>query len=397
MVVFILQPSQEGRTNASSVVEYVHLFANDESRGILELFDPNTIGRTSVNDRPGMHPGDSSDVVLYTSQDGTIRLEVPLAGETIWLTQNQIAKLFGTTQATVSRHIKNIYADDELDRESSESLVSVTQEEKYRSIRRELKAYSLDMVLSVGYRVNSRLATHFRRWATGVLKEYAIKGFAINDERLKDGHGDYWRELLERIRDIRSSEKMLYRQVLDLYATAIDYDPKAEETKRFFAIVQNKLHYGAHGHTAAEVVWERADASKPFMGLTSFDGSEIRIKDVVVAKNYLTEDELKSLNTLVSGYFDLAEFRAQNHQSTTMSDFIELLDNLMITAGAPLLQGSGNVSHKQAKKKAETEYRKYQVETVSSVEAEYYKSLSQAEEMAKRLVDSGSSLEDSDS
>ena len=236
----------------------------------------------------------------------------------------------------------------------------------------EVLCYNLDVIISVGYRVHSIVGTRFRQWATQRLHEYIVKGFTMDDKRLKgNGGGMYWKELLDRIRDIRSSEKVLYRQVLDLYATSVDYDPKADESVRFFKIVQNKLHYAAHGHTAAEVIYERADAEKPFMGLTSFSGSNPAKKDVTIAKNYLTEDELKILNNLVSGYFDFAEIQAMRHNVMHMNDYAEQLDRLLEAQGDPVLDGAGKISHKQAVDKAIDEYRKYQVKTLSPVERDY--------------------------
>jgi hypothetical protein len=254
-----------------------------------------------------------------------------------------------------------------------------------RQVTRELPFYNLDMIISLGYRVKSSTATHFRKWATQRLKEYIIKGFTIDDERLKgNGGGNYWKELLDRIRDIRSSEKVLYRQVLDLYATSVDYNPKSDESIQFFKIVQNKLHYAAHGHTAAEVIYERADANKPFMGLTSFSGELPALKDIGVAKNYLKEDELKILNNLVSGYFDLAEINAIEHKPMYMIDYVEQLDSILTSGNRKLLEDSGNVSHDEAIKKAKAEYRKYQENTLSPVEEEYLKSVKGLEKEVKK-------------
>lgn len=246
------------------------------------------------------------------------------------------------------------------------------QKMQISSSDKPITLYSLDVIISVGYRVKSQEGVRFRQWATAVLREYVVKGFALDDERLKQSGGSYWKELLDRIRDIESSEKVLYRQVLDLYATATDYDPKAQESIKFFKIVQNKLHYGTHGHTASEVIFERADTDKPFMGLSTFSGNQVTKKDIGVAKNYLTEDELQNLNMLVSGYFDIAELRAVRHIPTTMQDFIEQLDQVLAITDSPVLNGSGKRSHKQAMVKAEEEYRKYQNKTLSPVEEEYF-------------------------
>jgi hypothetical protein len=247
--------------------------------------------------------------------------------------------------------------------------------------------YNLDMIISLGYRVKSIIATSFRRWATERLKEYMIKGFTMDDERLKgNGGGNYWKELLDRIRDIRSSEKVLYRQVLDLYATSVDYDPHSEESIRFFKIVQNKLHFAAHGHTAAEVIYERADAEKPFMGLTSFSGELPALKDIETAKNYLTENELKILNNLVSGYFDLAEINALEHKPMYMSDYVEQLDSVLSSGKRKLLTDAGKVSHDKAMKKAKEEYRKYQKITMTPVERAYLDTIKEAGESARKGV-----------
>ena len=326
----------------------------------------------------------SNDIVIYESGDGLTRIDVSLDGETVWLSLDQISQLFGRDKSTISRHLKNIYAEGELSEEATVAKNATVQTEGNRQVRREIAYYNLDAILSVGYRVNSRQATAFRQWATRVLKEYLVKGFALDDERLKgNGGGSYWRELLDRIRDIRSSEKVLYRQVLDLYATAVDYDPKADESVLFFKTVQNKLHFSAHGKTAAEVIFQRANADEPFMGLQTFKGKQVTLADVRVAKNYLDENELKRLSVLVSAYFDAAEFRAMSRIPTYMADFLEQLDAVLkATTGADVLQGAGSVSHVQAMKKAEEEYRKYQERTLAPVEIAY---LEQLQEETKAL------------
>ena len=253
-----------------------------------------------------------------------------------------------------------------------------------RQVTRELPFYNLDMIISLGYRVKSLIATQFRRWATERLKEYMIKGFTMDDERLKNlGGGNYWRELLERIRDIRSSEKVMYRQVLDLYATSVDYNPRSAESVAFFKMVQNKLHYAAHGHTAAEVIYERADADKPFMGLTTFSGDFPTAKDIGIAKNYLTEEELQVLNQMVSGYFDFAEVQAIRHRPMYMSDYVEQLDNILRATGEEVLTHAGKISHAQAMEKAKAEYKRYQAQTLSPVEEEYLKTIKQLGKTAK--------------
>ena len=325
------------------------------------------------------------EILIYQTEDGLTKLDVRMEDETVWLTQQQMAELFQTSRTNVVDHIKNIYEDGELDENSTCRKFRQVRMEGSRQVTRELPFYNLDMIISLGYRVKSSTATHFRKWATQRLKEYIIKGFTIDDERLKgNGGGNYWKELLDRIRDIRSSEKVLYRQVLDLYATSVDYNPQSEESIQFFKIVQNKLHYAAHGHTAAEVIYERADAEKPFMGLTSFSGELPALKDIGVAKNYLKEDELKILNNLVSGYFDLAEINAIEHKPMYMADYVEQLDSILSSGNRKLLVGSGKVSHDQAIKKAKEEYRKYQEITLSPVEEEYLKSIKGVEKEVKK-------------
>ncbi len=324
------------------------------------------------------------EILIYQSEDGLTNIEVKVQDETVWLTQQQMADLFQTSRTNIVEHIRHIYLEGELDENSTCRNFRQVRTEGNREVSREMPHYNLDMIISLGYRVKSKIATNFRRWATERLKEYMIKGFTMDDERLKgNGGGNYWKELLDRIRDIRSSEKVLYRQVLDLYATSVDYDPHSEESVRFFRIVQNKLHFAAHGHTAAEVIYERADAEKPFMGLTSFSGELPALKDIGVAKNYLREDELKILNNLVSGYFDLAEINAIDHKPMYMDDYVKQLDKVLSSGNRKLLLGAGSVSHKQAIDKAEAEYRKYQQVTVSPVEEAYLQSVKDAAKKAK--------------
>ena len=316
------------------------------------------------------------EIIIYQTEDGLTKINVNLQNETVWLSLDQMAELFQRDKSTISRHIKNIFIEGELVRESTVANFATVQNEGDRQVERNIEYYNLDVIISVGYRVKSFRGTQFRIWANSVLKEYITKGFAMDDERLKGNSGGvYWKELLDRIRDIRSSEKVLYRQVLDLYATSVDYDPKSETSIQFFKIVQNKLHYAAHGHTAAEVIYERADAERPFMGLTSFAGELPALKDIGIAKNYLNEDELKILNNLVSGYFDLAEISAIEHRPMYMSDYVEQLDSILVSGNRKLLKGAGTVSHDQAMKKAKEEYRKYQEITLSPVEEEYLKSI----------------------
>ena len=315
----------------------------------------------------------NGEIIIYRTEDGRTQLEVRLEDENVWLSKQQIANLFGVQRPAITKHLRNIFESGELEENSVSSILEHTASDgkNYKT-----QFYNLDAIISVGYRVNSLQATHFRRWATERLKEYLIKGFAMDDKRLKEmGGGGYWYELLNRIRDIRSSEKVLYRQVLDLYATSVDYDPKADESIRFFKIVQNKLHYAAHGHTAAEVIFERADAEKPFMGLTTLPGEQPRKEDVLIAKNYLNEKELKILNNLVSGYFDFAEIQAIKRSPMYMSDYIHHLDLILSTTGEQVLQNTGTISHEQAKQKALGEYQKYHVKTLSPVEKAYFDSI----------------------
>ena len=296
-----------------------------------------------------------------------------------------MSELFQTSRTNVVEHIKHIYEEGELDEISTCRNFRQVRKEGNREVTRQIPHYNLDMIISLGYRIKSVIATRFRQWATKRLKEYMIKGFTIDDERLKgNGGGNYWKELLDRIRDIRSSEKVLYRQVLDLYATSVDYNPHSEESVRFFKIVQNKLHYAAHCHTAAEVIYQRADAEKPFMGLTSFSGELPALKDIGIAKNYLEENELKVLNNLVSGYFDLAEINAIEHKPMYMDDYVKQLDSVLSSGNRKLLTGSGSVSHKQALEKAKSEYRKYQEITLTPVEKAYLESIKEVSKEVKR-------------
>lgn len=316
---------------------------------------------------------DNGNIIIYQTEDGLTKLDVQLHDETVWLSLDMMAQLFQRDKSTISRHIKNIFAEGELQTSAVVANFATTASDGKTY---QVDYYNLDVIISVGYRVKSLRGTQFRIWATQRLKEYIIKGFTMDDERLKgNAGGNYWKELLSRIRDIRSSEKVLYRQVLDLYATSVDYDPKSEESVRFFKIVQNKLHYAAHGHTAAEVIYERADAEKPFMGLTTFAGELPALKDISVAKNYLSENELKILNNLVSGYFDLAEINAMEHKPMYMSDYVQQLDSVLSVGNRPLLEGAGSVSHAQAIEKATAEYRKWQTNTLSPVEQEYMRTI----------------------
>ncbi len=331
--------------------------------------------------RPDQSQG---EIVIYQAQDGLTKIECRFVDETVWLTQQQMAELFHTSRSNIVEHIRHIYEEGELDEVSTCRKFRQVRMEGKRQVTRELPFYNLDMIISLGYRVKSLIATQFRRWATERLKEYMIKGFTMDDERLKNlGGGNYWRELLERIRDIRSSEKVMYRQVLDLYATSVDYNPRSAESIAFFKMVQNKLHYAAHGHTAAEVIYERADADKPFMGLTTFSGDFPTAKDIGIAKNYLTEEELRILNQMVSGYFDFAEVQAIRHRPMYMSDYVEQLDNILRATGEEVLNHAGKISHTQAMEKAKAEYRRYQAQNLSPVEEEYLRTIKQLEKTAK--------------
>ena len=320
------------------------------------------------------------NVIIYQSEDGVVRLDVRLEDKTVWLTIDQMAELFGKSRSTINEHILHIYEEGELEEDKTKRKIGNSD-----FSTKPTNFYNLDVIISVGYRVKSIQGTRFRQWATERLHEYIVKGFALDDERLKNlGGGSYWKELLDRIRDIRSSEKVLYRQVLDLYATAVDYDPRSDTSRLFFKIVQNKLHYAAHRHTAAEVIYERADADKPFMGLTTFKGELPCLNDVKIAKNYLSADELKILNNLVSGYFDFAEIQALKHRPMYMEDYVRQLDNNIVSIGEELLTDGGSVSHEEAMEKAVTEYRKYQVKTLSSVEQAYLESIKGIEKRVKR-------------
>ena len=322
----------------------------------------------------------NGEIIIYQSEDGKIRLDVRLEEKTVWLTIDQMAELYGKARSTINEHILNAYKEKEIEEDKTMRKIGISD-----FSTKPTNYYNLDVIISVGYRVKSVVGTRFRQWATERLAEYIIKGFTMDDERLKNlGGGGYWKELLDRIRDIRSSEKVMYRQVLDLYATSVDYDPRTDTSKLFFKMVQNKLHYAAHGHTAAEVIYDRADAEKPFMGLTSFKGELPCINDIKIAKNYLTADELKILNNLVSGYFDFAETQALRHRPMYMDDYVRQLDNILSANGEELLVSAGTVSHEEAMDKALTEYRKYQVKTLSPVEQDYLESIKIIEKKTKK-------------
>ena len=326
-----------------------------------------------------------SDLILYTTEDGKTQIDLRLQDGTVWLTQLQIAELFQATKQNISKHIKAIYDDQELDERATVNQQLTVQKEGVREVSRTLTLYNLDVILAVGYRVRSARGVEFRRYASTVLKEYLEKGFALNDERLKNlGGGHYWKELLDRIRDIRSSEKVMYRQVLDLYATATDYHPSSEESLNFFKMVQNKLHYAAHGHTASEVIYLRVDGTKPFAGLSSFKGSQPTQAEAMIAKNYLSEQELRVLNNLVSAYFDLAELNAIEQREMRMADYVRELDSILKSTGRRLLDNAGTVSTTRAQEKAKRELQRYKALTLDQVEKEYLKTISSLEKKAKK-------------
>ena len=329
-----------------------------------------------------------NEIIIYQTQDGQTKIDVRLENETVWLTQNQMAELFQTTKQNVSSHIKNIFEEGELSENSTVKDYLTVQQEGNRKVSRNVSHYNLDVIISVGYRVKSLRGTQFRIWATQVLKEYMKKGFALNDDLLKQaGGGGYWKELLERIRDIRSSEKVFYRQILDIYATSTDYNPNAEETKMFFKVVQNKMHFAAHGHTAAEVIYLRADSTKNNMGLTVFKGNHPKKDEVTVAKNYLDEKELNILNRITSAYLEFAELQAIRQIPMTMKDWILKLDDFIKMTGSELLDNPGKISKLEAENKALAEYAKYK-ETIkdelSEVEKHFLASVKQTQKQLEQ-------------
>lgn len=328
---------------------------------------------------------ETREIIIYKSEDGLAQLSVHLQNEDVWLTQKQLVELYQSAKSTVSEHIKNIYQDEELLPNATVRKIRTVQQEGNREVSRELEYYNLDMIIALGYRINSKIATRFRQWATQRLKEYIVKGFTIDDERLKNlGGGNYWKELLDRIRDIRSSEKVMYRQVLDLYATATDYDPKTDESLAFFKMVQNKLHFAAHGNTASEVIFLRVDSNKPFAGLTNFKGEHPTQAEAMIAKNFLEEKELKVLNNLVAAYFDLAELNAIEEREMRMADYVRELDTILTSAGRKVLDNAGTISHTKAQEKAKIEYQKYKAKNLSTVENDYLKTIAALEKTAKK-------------
>ena len=336
-----------------------------------------------------METQDKGQIILYQTQDGESKIEVTLANETVWLSADQMAELFQRNKSTISRHIKNVFEEGELSQESTVAFFATVQKEGKRNVEREIVYYNLDMIISVGYRVNSIRGVQFRMWATSVLREYLIKGFAMNDALLKNaGGGNYFDELLSRIRDIRSSEKVFYRKVLEIYALSIDYDPRAEATKQFFATVQNKMHYSVHGHTAAEIIYERADADKDFMGLTTWTGALPTRTDAEYAKNYLSAEEIETLNLIVNLYLDFAELQAKSHTPMYMKDWLVKLDDFLKLSGKDLLTHSGRISAEVAKKKAGEEYAKFHQRTMyelSPVELHFIENFEKEQKLLKSI------------
>lgn len=325
------------------------------------------------------------EMLIYQTEDGLTKIDVNMQDETVWLSLEQMSDLFQRDKSTISRHIKNIFDEGELVRASTVAKFATVQNEGNRQVERAIEYYNLDVIISVGYRVKSQRGVQFRIWATNMLKEYIKKGFAMDDDRLKElGGVGYFKELLERIRDIRASEKVFYRQVLEIYATSIDYNPKAEVSIQFFKRVQNKIHYAVSGETAAEVIYHRADAEKDFMGLMSFSGEQPTLKEAKIAKNYLDEKELRAMGQLVSGYLDFAERQAEREIPMTMEDWAKHLDGILTSTGENLLIGNGTVSHLQAMEKAQTEYKKYKAKTLSSVEKDYLESIKLLEQKGKQ-------------
>lgn len=327
----------------------------------------------------------NNKIIIYNTEDGKSKINLKLEDGTVWLNQLQIAELFQTTKQNISKHIKAIFEDGELREDSTVNYQLTVQKEGKREIERNIAFYNLDMILAVGYRVRSPRGVQFRKYASTVLKEYLIKGFSMDDDRLKNfGGGNYFKELLDRIRDIRSSEKVFYRQVLDLFSTSIDYDGNSDEAKKFFSTVQNKMHYAIHQHTASELIYDRVDGDKEFMGLTTFKGELPTLTEAKTAKNYLSEKELRSLNQLVSGYLDFAERQAEREVAMTMADWIKHVDNILQATGEDVLENAGNISRKQMEEKVEEEYKKYSEHTLTPVEQDYLEEIKNIEKIAKK-------------
>ena len=330
---------------------------------------------------------DKGQFLLYQTPDGDSRIEVKLQNDTVWLSLDQMAELFQRNKSTISRHIKNVLEDGELQEEATIANFATVQNEGTRKVERVIAYYNLDMIISVGYRVHSYRGVQFRIWATKILKEYIVKGFAMNDDLLKRaGGGNYFDELLARIRDIRSSEKVFYRKVLEIYALSIDYDPRVEMTQKFFKTVQNKMHYSVHGHTAAEIIYERADAEKDFMGLTTWSGAMPSKPEAEIAKNYLTHEEIKSLNRIVSLYLDFAEMQAEEHRPMYMKDWINILDDFLRISRKDILTHAGKISAKLAKEKADHEYDKFKERTKNNLSPVEIHFLENFEREQKRLM-----------
>lgn len=318
-----------------------------------------------------------NNMIIYTSKDGNVKVDVNIKNEDIWMSQDVMANLYGTTKNNISMHMKNIFEEGELDKSSTVKKILTVQKEGTRDVKRNIEHYNLDAIIAVGYRINSKKATEFRIWATKVLKEYMVKGFALNDERLKNnGESPYFEELLARIRDIRSSEKIFWRKVLDIYATSIDYNPKDKLSIDFFKTVQNKMHYATHGHTAAEVIFYRVNSEKDYLGLTNFKGNYPTRSETEIAKNYLTEEELNTLNRMVSAYLDVAEINALDRHPMTMQDWVNELDSFLKMTRKDILKGTGTISHKEALYKAHKEYEKYMQKHLTTAEQDYLEILS---------------------
>ena len=331
---------------------------------------------------------DKGQILLYQTPDGESRIEVRLQGETVWLSLDQMAELFQRNKSTISRHIKNVFEEGELQPDATVAFFATVQTEGKRKVERDIAYYNLDMIISAGYRVHSYRGVQFRMWATGVLKEYIVKGFALNDDLLKQaGGGNYFDELLARIRDIRSSEKVFYRKVLEIYALSIDYDPRIEMTQEFFKTVQNKMHYSVHGHTAAEIIYERADAQKDFMGLTTWTGAIPKKTDAEIAKNYLSQEEILTLNRIVSLYLDFAELQAEEHRPMYMKDWIAILDDFLRISRKDILTHAGRISAQLAKAKADAEYDKFKERTKNELTPVEIHFLEQFEREQKKLGD----------
>ena len=314
---------------------------------------------------------EDNNIAIYQDATGALNVSVRFAEDDVWLTQKQLAEVYATSQQNISLHIDNIYKDGELPKGRTHKDFLLVQKEGARNVKRNVAHYNLDIVIALGYRVQSPIATRFRKWATERLHEYIQKGFAINDERLKQGGNRYFKELLQRIRDIRSSERNFYQQVTDIYATSTDYDPRSSMTRVFFATVQNKLHYAVHEHTAAELIYERVDHEKPYVGMTNFKGNYVTKDDVKIAKNYLSEIELQRLNLMVSGFLDFAELQALDEHPMTMKDWVETLDNQIVASRRLLLEGNGKISHEQAMDKVEKEYDEYRKLELSRLKSDY--------------------------